>query len=93
MSVIGAILFFICLSFLIVIFGVIVLALYLKNRMVVFKEVQMEDEAYHHEVYKDADFYTIGQEQDTALEIEDAEYRDLPVTLQENADSADASQR
>ncbi len=78
MSVIGAIFFFICLSFIIVIFGVVVLAVYLKNKMTVFKEVQMENESYHHEPYKDVDFHTIGQERTESVEIVDADYRVLP---------------
>ncbi len=80
MSVIGAILSFICLSFLIVVFGVILLALYLKRKMTVFKDVQMENEAYHHEPYKDADFYSIGRDEDAEpVEIVDADYRVLPA--------------
>ncbi len=78
MNVIGAILFFICLSFFIVIFGVVILALYLKHKMPVFKEVQRENEAYHREPYRDADFYAIGRDDGEPVEIVDAEYRVLP---------------
>ncbi|HID33586.1 MAG TPA: hypothetical protein EYP25_03280 [Anaerolineae bacterium] len=78
MNVIGAIFFFICLSFIIVIFGVVVMAVYLKNKMTVFKEVQMEHESYYHEPYKDADFHAIGQERTERVEIVDAEYHVLP---------------
>ena len=82
MQVIGAIFFFICLSFFIVIFGVVVFAVYLKNKMTVFKEVQAENEAYHNEPYVDADFYSIGHESPTpesftvtADEVIDTTYR------------------
>ncbi len=79
MQVIGAILFFICLSFLIVIFGVVLFAIYLKNKMPIFKEIQQENAAYHPDPYKDADFYSIGHEEpSTPVEIVDAEYRVLP---------------
>jgi hypothetical protein len=78
MQVIGAIFFFICLSFLIVLVGAILFAVYLKNKMTVFKEVRMENEAYHHEPYKDADFYSIGHDEAETVEIVDAEYRLLP---------------
>ncbi len=78
MNVIGVIFFFICLSFLIVIFAAIVFAIYLKTRMAVFKEVQAENEAYHHEPYKDADFDAIGRDEDAdPAEIVDADYRVL----------------
>lgn len=78
MSIIGTLLFFICLSFLVVIFGVIILALYLKSKMTVFKEVQMENESYHHEPYTDTDFHSIGQERTESVEIVDADYHTLP---------------
>ena len=88
MSVIGAIFFFICLSFMIVIFGVVVFAIYLKNKMTVFKEVQMENASYHHEPYKDADFYSIGQEENAEpVEIVDADYRVLPAEGEEAKNS------
>ncbi len=75
MNVIGAIFSFICLSFLIVVFLLIVATIYLKNRMAVFKEVQSENEAYHHEPYKDADFYSIGHEELDRSDIVDGEYQ------------------
>ncbi len=82
MQVIGAIFFFICLSFFIVIFGVVIFAIYLKNKMTVFKQVQNENESYHNEPYVDADFYTIGHEDPmpesftvTADDIIDTTYR------------------
>ncbi len=62
MDVIGTIFFFICLSFLIVIFGVVIFAMYLKSKMTVFKDVRKEEEDYNREPYVDADFYTIGHE-------------------------------
>ena len=71
MSVIGTIFFFICLSFVIVIFGVVLFAVYLKNKMVVFKEVQKEEESYNQEPYVDADFYSIGR--DTSSETVDVD--------------------
>ena len=77
MNVIGVILSLICLSFLIVVFVLIVATIYLKNRMAVFKEVQSENEAYHHEPYKDADFYSIGHETPDRSEIVDVEYQVL----------------
>ena len=85
MNVIGAIFFFICLSFFIVIVGAIILAVYLKNKMVVFKTIQEENEAYHHEPYVDADFYSIGQERSDPVpsapvadeEVVDTTYRVL----------------
>ena len=78
MQVIGTLFFFICISFIIMIFAVILLAVYLKNKMAVFKEVQAENESYHHEPYKDADFYSIGHDEVEPVEIVDAEYRVLP---------------
>ena len=90
MQVIGAIFFFICLSFVIVIFGVVVFAMYLKNKMTVFKEVQMENEAYHNEPYVDADFYSIGHETPAAEnftpateDVIDTTYRVLPSGAEE----------
>ena len=99
MQVIGAIFFFICLSFIIVIFGVILFAVYLKNKMTVFKDVQLENEAYHNEPYVDADFYSIGHENPmpdsftvTADEVIDTTYRviqeDEDPTASEPSDSA-----
>ena len=63
MNVIGAILSLICLSFIIVIFAVLIFATYLKSRMDVFDQVQGEDEAYHNAPYVDADFYAVDEEE------------------------------
>ncbi|HHB90748.1 MAG TPA: hypothetical protein ENK60_05525 [Anaerolineae bacterium] len=84
MNVIGAILFFICLSFLIVIFGVIVLALYLKRKMRVFQDIRVESEAYHQEAYKYADFHSIGQADRTSADVVDGEFRVLPTQGEED---------
>ena len=79
MQVIGAILFFICLSFVIVIFGVVLFAVYLKNKMTVFTEVRKEEEMYIQEPYVDADFQSIGRDDAEPVEIVDTEYRVLPA--------------
>ncbi len=86
MQVIGAILFFICLSFLIVIFGVIVFALYLKRKMSIFKEMEQANEAYHREIYKNVDFYSMGQDPSAPAQVVDAEYRVLPAEEAEEND-------
>ncbi len=84
MQVIGAILFFICLSFLIVIFGVIVFAIYLKRKMTIFKEMEQANQAYHQEIYKNVDFYSMGQDPSASAQVVDAEYRVLPEEAEEN---------
>lgn len=85
MGVIGTIFFFICLSFVIVIFGAVLFAVYLKNKMVVFKEVQKEEEIYNQEPYMDADFYSIGREAPSetidADEIIDTTYEVVDVKI------------
>jgi hypothetical protein len=96
MQVIGAIFFFICLSFVIVILGVVVFAIYLKNKMTVFREVQAESESYHNEPYVDADFYSIGHDDPTpesfaatADEVVDGTYR--VISSDDDEDSAASS--
>ena len=92
MQIIGTIFFFMCFLFLAVIFGVVVFAIYLKNKMTVFMDVQMENEAYHKEPYVDADFYSVGHENPmpdsftvTADDIVDTTYRVI------QSDEGDAS--
>ena len=63
MNVIGALLSLICISFIIVIFALMIFATYLKSRMDVFDQVQAEDEAYHEGPYVDADFYAVDEEE------------------------------
>ena len=94
MQVIGAILFFICLSFVIVIFGVVLFAVYLKNKMTVFTEVRKEEEIYIQEPYVDADFQSIGRDEPmpesftvTADDVIDTTYR----VIQDDGDDARAS--
>ena len=96
MNVIAAILFFICFSFIIVIFGVVVLALFLKSKMTIFKQVQTENESYHNEPYVDADFYSIGHDEPmpesftvTAGEIIDTTYR----VIESDEDNATGTDR
>jgi len=63
MNVVSAIFSFICLSFFIVIIAVILLAIYLKSRMAVFKEVQEEEEAFNNGQVIDTDYYTVGADE------------------------------
>jgi len=85
MGVVGTLFFFICLSFMIVIFGVVLFAVYLKDKMVVFKEVRKEEEAYNQEPYMDADFYSIGRDAPSetidADEIIDTTYEVVDVEI------------
>ena len=94
MQFLGTLFFLFCFFFIAIIFGVVVFAVYLKNKMTVFKDVQMEDEAYHNEPYVDADFYSIGHENPmpesfnvTADDIIDTTYR----VIQSDEDDAEAS--
>jgi cell division protein FtsN len=51
----------ICLSFLIVVVGAIVFALFMKQRMEVFREVQMDEIAFNNGPVVDAQYETIDE--------------------------------
>ena len=78
MGVIGTIFFFICLSFLIVIFGIFFLIAHLRNRMLGVKGVQKEEAFYVND-----DFDVIGRDVQTetidADEIIDTTYEVVSV--------------
>lgn len=94
MQVIAAIFFFICLSFIIVIAGLILLAMYLKRKVIVFKQVQTGSESYQNEPYVDADFHTIGHEEPApdSLAVTDDDVIDTTYrVIQSNEEDAASS--
>jgi len=73
MGVINLLLSFICLSFFILIVGAIALAMYLKSRMDVFKEVQADEEAFYNTPVIDAQYHTVGMDESPSPPVTPAE--------------------
>lgn len=78
MNVIGTLFSFICVSFFIVVIAAILLALYLKSRMDVFREVEEEEEAFNETQVIDADYYAIGADETPSAPASPTEITPLP---------------
>ncbi len=92
MQIIGTLFLLMCFLFLAVIFGVVVFAMYLKSKMSVFKDVQTENEAYHNEPYVDADFYSIGHENEMPADFTGADDDIIDTSYRVLSDDADEKQ-
>ena len=78
MDVISTLFSFICISFFIVIIAAILLALYLKSRMDVFREVEEEEDAFNESQVIDADYYAIGADETPSPPTSPTEIAPIP---------------